>query len=120
MTKTMDLGSFDFMVVFDFILLIYGAYSVYASRKMQQNGQPPQWLMSAEEIQRVRKPQEFCEHMGPRTMIFGLLCVLYGIYGIVTTMYLKNQTLEAIGVGIFIVIIIWFVVTLRNAKKRYV
>ena len=120
MMGTMDLGSFDFMTIFDFVLLIYGAYSVYASRKMKSNGQPPQWLMSVEEIQRIRKPQEFCDYMGPKTLLFGLLCVVYGIYGILTTMFLKNQILEAVGVAAFVVCIIWFVVTLRKAKQTYI
>ena len=115
-----DLGNFDFIVVFDFILLIYGAYSVYASKKMKQTGQPPQWLMSAEEIQRVRKPQEFCDYMAPKTMLFGILCVVYGAYGVTVSLYLKNQIMEGIGVAAFIICIVWFIVTLTKAKKKYV
>ena len=47
-----DIG---FMTIFDFIILIYGAYSVYTSQQMKRTGTPPAWLVAQQDLKRVRK-----------------------------------------------------------------
>ena len=115
-----NVGSTEVMAIFDFLLLIYGIYSIHAARKMKDTKEPPQWLMSVEELERVRNPLEFCKDMAPKTMVFGAGCILFGIYGIVMSLVFKNRMLENIGVLVFLAFIAWFLVMLRKAKKKYV
>lgn len=112
-----DIG---FMTIFDFIILIYGAYSVYASQQMKRTGTPPAWLVAQQDLKRVRKPQEFCDLMRPKTLIFGIVCVLYGIYGLIECFYIKNDFAEMAGVTVFVVFVIWFIISLQNAKRKYI
>ena len=58
--------------------------------------------------------------MGPKTLIFGLACVLYGIYGLIECFYIKNDFAEAAGVTVFVVFVIWFIISLQNAKGKYI
>ena len=115
-----NISSTEVMAVFDFLLLVYGIYSIHAARKMKGTGEPPQWLMAVEELKRVRNPLEFCKDMAPKTMVFGAGCILFGIYGIVMSLVFKNKILENIGVLVFLVFIAWFFIALRKAKKKYV
>lgn len=110
-------GGIDFMSVFNIIIMLYGAYSMYTARKMQMDGNPPQWLVSQEELQRMRKPKQFCEIMAPKTMVFGLMCVVYGLFSLVETFFLKNTAAEVAEIAFFIVVIIWFIMNLRRAKR---
>lgn len=111
-----DIG---FMTIFDFIILIYGAYSIYTSRQMKKNDTPPAWLIPQQDLHRITKPREFCDIMRPKTFLFGLVCVLYGAYGLVECFYIKNDFAEAAGVTVFVVFVIWFIISLQNAKRKY-
>ncbi len=111
-----DLG---IMTIFDFIILIYGAYSVYTAQQMKKTGTPPQWLVSQQDMHRIRKPEEFCEKMRPKTFIFGLVCMLYGLYGLAETFFIQNDFAEAAGVTVFVVVMVWFVISLQNTKGKY-
>ncbi|MCD8217059.1 MAG: hypothetical protein LUD01_03270 [Clostridiales bacterium] len=111
-----DLG---IMTIFDFIILIYGAYSVYTAQQMKKTGTPPAWLVPQQDLHRIHKPQEFCDLMRPKTFLFGLVCILYGIYGLVESFYIKNDFAEAAGVTVFVVFMVWFIISLQNAKGKY-
>ena len=118
--QSLDITQGHFMTVFNVILLIYGAYSVYAANKMQKTGEPMQWLLSNEELLRARKPNAFCNYMSPKTRIFGILCILYGFFGIITDFWLHLGKLEMIVLAAFVIAIVWFFITLKKAKKKYV
>ncbi len=115
----LNLEDIGFMTIFDFIILIYGAYSIYTAQQMKKNSTPPAWLVPQQYVNRITKPGEFCDLMRPKTFIFGLVCVLYGIYGLIECFYIKNDFAEAAGVTVFAVFLIWFVISLQNAKRKY-
>lgn len=116
---TFSLDDMGIMTIFDFIILIYGAYSVYTAQQMKKTGTPPAWLVPQQDIQRIRKPQEFCEVMRPKTFVFGLVCILYGIYGLIESFYIKTDFAEAAGVTVFVVFMLWFIISLQNTKGKY-
>lgn len=115
-----NLEDIGFMTIFDFIILVYGAYSIYTSQQMKKNDTPPAWLVPQQYVNRITKPREFCDLMGPKTLIFGLVCVLYGVYGLIESFYIKNDFAEAAGVTVFVVFVIWFIISLQNAKAKYI
>ena len=115
-----NLEDIGFMTIFDFIILVYGAYSIYTAQQMKKNDTPPAWLVPQQYVNRITKPREFCDLMGPKTLIFGLACVLYGIYGLIECFYIKNYFAEAAGVTVFVVFVIWFIISLQNAKGKYI
>ena len=43
--------------------------------------------------------------MRPKTLIFGIVCVLYGIYGLIECFYIKNDFAEMAGVTVFVVFV---------------
>lgn len=115
----MNMGNLDFMSLVDVILIIYGIYSIYIGKKMKTGGEPPQWLMSKQELTLFRKPRQFCEAMSSKTMIFGVICAVYGVYGLLLTVFLKSVAAEWVGIIVFLAGIVWFVRELNKAKKQY-
>ena len=101
------MGNTGIMTIFDFILIVYGIYSITTARKMQQD------------LVRIRQPKEFCEQMAPKTMIFGFICAGYGLYELAVEAFLKMQMAKAIGIAVFGVGIVWFLTQLSKAKKKY-
>lgn len=114
-----SLEDIGFMTIFDFIILVYGAYSIYTAQQMKKTGTPPMWLIPQQDLHRIRKPEQFCEEMYSKTLIFGLVCVIYGLYGLFESFYIKTDFAEAAGVTVFVVFMVWFIITLQNAKRKY-
>ena len=52
------MGDTGIMTIFDFILIVYGIYSITTARKMRQDHQVPQWLVSQQDLVRIRQPKE--------------------------------------------------------------
>ena len=96
------MGNTGIMTIFDFILIVYGIYSITTARKMRQNHQVPQWLVSQQDLVRIRQPKEF-----------------YGLYELAVEAFLKMQMAKAIGIAVFVVGIVWFLTQLSKAKKKY-
>ncbi|SDB29191.1 hypothetical protein [Eubacterium oxidoreducens] len=117
---TEDLGNFDVFSIVRIILIVYGAYSVYTAKKMAQDGQPPQWLLSAQELPRVKDTKGFCTFMMIPTMVFGFACMGYGLLGMFVEYYLKNSKIQMIVLLAFLAVVIWFVTRLQKAKKDYI
>lgn len=113
--------SFDnlgILSIFDVIILIFGAYTVNSARQMKKNNVPPTWLVSAQELRRIKNPGQFCKQMGAKTRLFGILCILYGAYGMAETFFIHNTFAESAGAVIFLVLIVWYVVALQRAKEQ--
>ena len=107
------------MSIVDVILIICGIYCLFTAGKMKCEHQIPKWLFSEQELYHIRQPKEFCEVMSPKTIIFGVLCMLFGAWGLITEFLITNKLAEAIGIGIFLVGIAWYMAQLSKAKKTY-
>ncbi len=102
------------------LIIVYGAYSLVSAGKMRRDREISQWLLSANELGRVRDRDGFCNAMTPPTMVFGLACIIYGLLALANTYYLNNEILHFILLVIFLVCIVWYVSSLRKAKKNYI
>ena len=102
------------------LLIVYGAYSLVSAGKMKRDREISQWLLSANELPRVRDREGFCDAMTPPTFVFGLSCILNGLLALINTYYITNEVLHFILLVAFLVCIIWYVTSLRKAKKAYI
>lgn len=105
--------------IVDGILIICGIYCLVTSGKMKKNHEIPQWLFSEQELRQIRKPDKFCEEMAPKTMAFGLICVVFGIYGLAIEMFWYQKIAEAVGIGALLIGIAWYISQLNKAKRTY-
>ena len=96
--------------IVDVILIICGIYCMVTAGKMKKNHVLPQWLFTEQELHQIRHPEKFCEEMGPKTTIFGLVIELLWY----------QKIAEAVGIGVLLVGIAWYTSQLSKAKRTYI
>lgn len=111
---------FNAISIIQVLIIVYGAYSLVTAGKMKRDREISQWLLSANELTRVRDRDGFCDAMTLPTMVFGIGCIIYGLIALVNTYYIDNQILHFIMLVLFLVCIVWYVSSLRKAKKNFI
>ncbi len=105
--------------IVDVILVICGIYCFVTAGKMKKNHDIPQWLFSEQELRQIRQPDKFCEEMAPKTTVFGLICVVFGIYGLVIELLWYQKIAEVVGIGVLLIGIAWYSSQLNKVKRTY-
>ncbi len=105
--------------IVDVILVICGIYCLATVGKMKKSHEIPQWLFSEQELRQIRKPDKFCEEMAPKTTVFGLICVVFGIYGLVIELLWYQKIAEVVGIGVLLIGIAWYSSQLNKVKRTY-
>lgn len=105
--------------IVDVILVICGIYCLVTAGKMKKSHEIPQWLFSEQELRQIRQPDKFCEEMAPKTTAFGLICMVFGIYGLVIELLWYQKIAEAVGIGALLIGIVWYTSQLNKAKRTY-
>lgn len=113
--------NFNVMTVVDVLLIVYGAYSLVTTMKMKRDGEISQWLVSANELPRVRDPEGFCRDMYLPTFVFAIGCMGFGLFSMLNEYLFGSMfVVEIIIIAAFVACIIYFVTNLRKAKKNYI
>lgn len=114
--------NFDIMMLFDILLMIFGAYMLYAGQKMKRSGKISNLIVPDSEISRISRKKEFIDEVYGKMMLFAGVIALYGLYGIVTDLIPNIPGADMgniIGILIFFVVMIWFFRGLSKAKGKY-
>ncbi|MCR5641027.1 MAG: hypothetical protein K6G04_06700 [Lachnospiraceae bacterium] len=69
----------NFMMAFDVILLLLGAYLVYAAVIMKKNGNIPSSIVPAIKLQTCRDEKGFAKYLFPWVLAFALASFLFGL-----------------------------------------
>ncbi len=107
------------LAVFGVIVMILGIYTLYTVSRMKKTEEPPNWLFSDSDIARIKQPAVFCRAIRPRTIALGLVCVFFGVYALIEYIFINMYLTKVIGVVAFLVFVIWFFVSLRSVKEKY-
>ena len=113
-------GDVNIMTIIHVIFIIYGAYSLLTAVKMKRNNEISQWIVSANDLTRITDPAGFCRVMAPKTLAFGGACIGYGLVSVANTYFINNNYLHLFVVAAFFAFIIWYVIALQGAKRKYV
>lgn len=70
--------SINFLMIFDIVILGYGFLIVRGALQMHKTNVPASMLIPAEELTGCKDPVGFCEAMYQKTLVFGILCIVYG------------------------------------------
>ncbi|KAI4447064.1 hypothetical protein C823_001583 [Eubacterium plexicaudatum ASF492] len=108
------------VLIFDLIILMFGAVAIYAAVRMKKTGEPSAILIPKEEQQKVRNAEQFCTKMYQPTILFGLLICLYGAVDIWNRQMLKAPALDLLSIACFLIVCIWYVRKLREVKEEHV
>lgn len=110
----------DFIVIFDVIIGGLGIYLVYSAFQMKRSGEISTIIMNREDIIKCKDKRGFIDYIYGRTLIFGLLSLIFGILGgINDSVYSFGRFFNIVGVTIFIIVWLWFTHELKKGRDRY-
>lgn len=116
------MDSMGFMVAFDVVIAVLGAYVVIMSVMMKKKKEIPGIFVSAEEIKNCKDETGFCNYLFLKALIFGIVCMIFGIidfiidYGIYPN---APKTLNIILLVLFLVVWFWFSWSIKKGKEKY-
>ena len=115
----MDLSFFS---VFDVIVFILGAYLTFSGIKNTKEGTLDSLIVSAEEIMKCSDVAAFSKYIMPKTMIFGLFCMLFSAQGLCNDMgWIEfSKTVNSIFLIGFLVAWMIFSYFIRKGKQTYI
>ena len=108
------------IIIFDCLVLLLGAYLIFNAVKMKKTDTIPPILLAPKELELCKNPYGFVDYMFPFLLIFGIICVLYGVVSIVGDALLSfPRIVDGVAVVVLIGAWIWFSVMLKRAKARF-
>ncbi len=110
----------DFILVFDVIILVLGAYIVYTGIKMKRERNVPTLFFAKEELNRCRDTEGLADYLFPRTMIFGGISAVFGVLGFFhDVMGVLPEWINIVMMVVFLGAWGWFSWSLRKGKEAY-
>ena len=112
--------SINFLMIFDIVILGYGFLIVRGALQMHKTNVPASMLIPAEELTGCKDPVGFCEAMYQKTLVFGILCIVYGAVCTINEYGLGSiKLLNIIALTVFIIAVLWFCKEMRSAREKY-
>ena len=109
-------SSTSIMTIFDVIILLYGAYTIYTSLKMKKTGEPAKWLVNEQEIGRCKDKKGFIDAICVGTILFGAMAIVYGIVSLLNSYVFHVSFLDGL---CFLAGCILYMVVLNRARKKF-
>lgn len=113
------LGAADIMQIFDWVIIAYGAYTIYSAIMMKRTGMPGNWLMGQQEMSKEKDLRGFVEEIYGKTILFGAAAIVYGILSMLNRQLLSQRVLEFVVIFIFLGICFYYIAALNKAKKKF-
>ena len=115
-----NMESINFLMIFDIVILGYGFLIVRGALQMHKTNVPASMLIPAEELTGCKDPVGFCEAMYQKTLVFGILCIVYGAVCTINEYGLGSiKLLNIIALTVFIIAVLWFCKEMRSAREKY-
>ena len=87
---------------------------------MHKTNVPASMLIPAEELTGCKDPVGFFEAMYQKTLVFGILCIVYGAVCTINEYGLGSiKLLNIIALTVFIIAVLWFCKEMRSAREKY-
>ncbi|MBO5372689.1 MAG: hypothetical protein J6A75_08220 [Lachnospiraceae bacterium] len=111
----------DYILIFDIIIAILGAYVMFSAFQMKKKGEISSFIVNPAEITRCKDRVGFIEHIFNKTVVFGVICLLFGILAIINDsgMFSLGQFFNAGGVIIFLGIWVWYNSQIKKGKDKF-
>lgn len=112
-------SSNSIMTIFDVIILLYGAYTIYTALQMKKTGEPAKWLVNEQEIGRCKDKRGFADAIYVATVLFGAVTMLYGVVSLLNSYVFRVSFLDIICLLVFLASCVFYMVTLNRARKKF-
>lgn len=117
-----DKISTDFEVyqVFYVVLAVLGIYLICSVWNMKKKEEISTLIIAQENLEKCRNRKGFIEEMAKPMRVFGIITLLYGIFGIANSFFSAfGWGYELLGISVFLIAYGWFSKELRNSIEKY-
>lgn len=116
------MDSMGFMVAFDVVVAVLGVYLVVRTIMMKNKKEIPSIFVAAEEIKNCKDVPAFCDYIFPKALIFGIVCVIFGVIDFVIDYGIYTNTPKYVNVVLlvlFLAVWFWFSWGLKKGKEKF-
>jgi len=106
----------------DIIFLGVGGYLIYAWYLMQTTGEIKKNLLMDEkvELRRCKDLEGYKRFIGPKMLIFGVICLLHGALGLVNTyVVLLPSAVYIANMVIFLIALVWYAMQTKKGLRLF-
>ncbi len=114
------MDSINFLTIFDVVIFGYGWMIVAAAIKMKKTEVPASMLIPPEDLPGSKDPKGFCKAMYLETLIFGIICVAFGVISALGEYFIKIKAVTVGALVVFIVAVIVYCDRMRKARYKYI
>lgn len=110
----------NFLGIFDIVLLVFGCYVIFAGVRMKKTGKISNLILNETEAAKISDKQGYIETIFPKMMVFAGVIAAYGLLAMLDDLkVVEIPMVQLIGMGVFIVVMIWFFRALIKARAKY-
>ncbi len=111
---------FDFMIIFDVVVTLLGIYLMFIGFRMKKDAKIPPSFVAKEEMVTCRDEAGFANFLFPRTILFALTSLAFGIEGMVNDLIIAiNPYVNVAMIIVFLLGWSWFSIGLRKGRGEY-
>ena len=107
-------------LLIDIGITIFGIYMLAISIRMKTSGKINPIFLAEEDLKRCKKKGEYAAYMSVRALIFSVLILICGIFGIVCDLTKLPAYLKYAELAVFLLAFFNFIRQTRNAKDLFV
>lgn len=103
------------------LILGCGVYGFYAYFKMKKDGHINEVLLLGKSYteQMCKDKEAFSKKALPAILIFAVVTTLYGAIDAIHYFVMPLDVLDWIGMAVFLVMLVWFMIYTTQLKKKY-
>ena len=106
------------ILLFDVIIFAYGVYAVYAAINMKKTRRLTRFFTGGSNTP-VRDVHGYIDAIYGKTIVIGSVAALFGVAGFVNDYIMPLPEFMKALMLLFITVLVWFGVTLSQAKRRF-
>lgn len=103
------------------LVLACGVYAVYSLIRMRTSGEINASLLLGKEYmyKKCKDKEGFIQKASPALLLLGIVAIAYGIIDTVNCYVYPMPKLDAAGMTVFFLVLVWFAVYTAKIKKQY-
>lgn len=115
------MNQLDWNFIIDLVVVLYGLYALHGAVQMKTTGKIGPMIASLDEIRRCKNTSALVAKIVDKMFLFSIAAIVYGVFSIVDDTYLHLPfAVKAGTLCVFIVVCIWFIRILKNARKEFI
>lgn len=108
-------------LLIDILITGYGIYALYAYFLMISKGEIKENILLSKTVsfKKCKDPDGYKQYIAPKLLIFGIGTLICGVLGFVNDYMGILGNLYLIVMGLFCVLLVWFVTVTKKSVKRF-